>query len=83
MPNHFTNELLKGIGVMILVSPVADELDDTSLADVKVLGAVHSITREAADRQLLEMVDDYLAENGPVAKGHRIVLDTTTYIRYS
>jgi hypothetical protein len=67
---------------MLLVRPPVDELDETGLSDTEVLGTVHSFNREAAERDLLGMVEDHLADYGPVPEGHEIRMHFTTYIRY-
>ena len=80
----YVSGLLKCIGVMILVRPNEDELgNESDLSFTEVLGAVHCINRESAERQLLEMVDDHIEDHGPVPEGHEIHMDFTTYIRYS
>ena len=73
-------DTLKCIGVMTLVTPPVDEED--TLSDTTVLGAVHAMNRDSAERKLLEMVDDWLEDHGPVPEGQEIVLSFTTHIRY-
>lgn len=75
-------DLLKCVGVMILVTQPVDEFDESGLSDTIVLGAVHCMSRDSAERMLLEMVDDHLGDHGPLPEGQEIQLSFTTNIRY-
>ena len=70
------------IGVAVLVSPPVDELDESGLSDTEIVGIVHSHNREAAYSNLLDLVDEYVADHGVIPEGQEIKLHFTTDIQY-
>jgi len=77
---EYPGDLLKVIGVLILVGPPSDER--ATLSDTQVIGAVHSMNLEAAEKNLLNLADEYLEDNGPVPEGYELRLDFASWIKY-